>query len=153
MLEEQFCRCGPEAFFRMVKGIRGRKHHTKVNPFYRGSAGGRRIVMETDHPTYGCKLYCEIEEQSEDAVPARQVIIQDQNTKYRSILITEKMQDPKDLSKELNRLGITRCNLVELWCLSQQEDEWIKGLCKGVGMETGRMSMTSYENVQGKKFV
>jgi hypothetical protein len=42
-IEEQFCRCGPEAFFRIVKGIKGRKYHKKPSPFYRGSSGGGYI--------------------------------------------------------------------------------------------------------------
>jgi len=42
-IEEQFCRCGPEAFFRIVLGIKGRKHHEKPSPFYRGSAGSGYI--------------------------------------------------------------------------------------------------------------
>ena len=40
VLDEQLARCGPEGFFRRWYGIEGRAHHDKVNPFYRGSAGG-----------------------------------------------------------------------------------------------------------------
>ena len=70
-LEEQFCRCGPEQFFRIIKGIKGREHHRKVNPFYRGSAGGGYIVAESRHPTLDCMIFCEIEEGGENAFPAR----------------------------------------------------------------------------------
>jgi hypothetical protein len=43
LLDEQYVRCGPEGFLRKKFGIEGRDHHQKVNPFYRGSAGGQRI--------------------------------------------------------------------------------------------------------------
>src|ERR1700732_627354 len=45
LLDEQLCRSGMEAFFRVYLGITGRKEHEKVNPFYRGSAGGGRLEM------------------------------------------------------------------------------------------------------------
>lgn len=45
LLDEQLCRSGMEAFFRAYLGITGRKGHEKVNPFYRGSAGGGRLEM------------------------------------------------------------------------------------------------------------
>jgi len=38
-------RCGEEAFFRIHLGIENRRDHNKVNPFYRGSAGGPAIEM------------------------------------------------------------------------------------------------------------
>ena len=43
LLDEQFARCGPEAVMRRFHGIEGRDGHAKVNPHYRGSAGGRRL--------------------------------------------------------------------------------------------------------------
>src|SRR5687768_5809122 len=45
-LEEQLCRSGPEAFFREMLDIKGRKGHQKVSPFYRGSAGGGRLILK-----------------------------------------------------------------------------------------------------------
>lgn len=44
LLEEQLVRCGPEAFFKQLLGIQGVKRGKKreFNPFYRGSAGGKR---------------------------------------------------------------------------------------------------------------
>lgn len=131
LLDEQFCRCGPEAFFRMILGIKGRKHHKKVNPVYRGSAGGRRIVIEADHPKLDCKIFCEIEEGSVNAFPARQVIVIDSNKEYHSILITENMRDSADLEKELKNRELLDSTIIECWT-SPEEDDWIKNLCKGL---------------------
>jgi hypothetical protein len=46
ILDEQLCRSSGEAFFRSHLGITGRRGHEKVNPFYRGSAGGGRLEMQ-----------------------------------------------------------------------------------------------------------
>jgi hypothetical protein len=46
ILDEQFLRCGPVALLRKRFEISGRDHHDKVNPFYRGSAGGKRIEFK-----------------------------------------------------------------------------------------------------------
>lgn len=99
LLEEQFCRCGPEAFFRILVGIKGRKHHGKHSPFYRGSAGGRPIVTRTKHPNRDCDIYCEIEEGSEKAFPVRQVIFEDQEGTLHPVLITDSMTRREDLEK------------------------------------------------------
>jgi hypothetical protein len=49
-LDEQLCKSGIESFFRQFLGIRGRKSHKQVNPFYRGSSGGGRLEMRAVHP-------------------------------------------------------------------------------------------------------
>lgn len=52
LLDEQLCRSGGESFFRQFLGITGRKSHQKADPFYRGSAGGGRLVLRgTNHQT------------------------------------------------------------------------------------------------------
>jgi len=61
LLDEQFCRCGPEGFLRYYLGLRGRKQHKKPSPFYRGSAGGRWIEIKARHPTKDFDIYCEVE--------------------------------------------------------------------------------------------
>jgi len=128
-VEEQFCRCGPEAFFRVLLNIRGRAYHKKVNPFYRGSAGGHRITNITDHPTKDCTLYCELKPGEEDCHPARQIILKDKNGKYHSILITDCLQTPKDLEEVIKREGIKDPALDECWA-SEDEHEWIDRLTK-----------------------
>lgn len=50
-LDEQLSRTGIEAWHRVRLGITGRKSHGKVDPFYRGSAGGKAIEMTATRPS------------------------------------------------------------------------------------------------------
>jgi len=59
-LDEQLCNSGFEAFFRRYLGIRGRRTHSQINPFYRGSAGGGRLEMVSKNPD-GIDIPLEIE--------------------------------------------------------------------------------------------
>jgi hypothetical protein len=129
-LDEQFCRSGPEAFFRIVVGVKGRKHHQQVSPFYRGSAGAEPIVTETTHPTLGCSMFCEVQEGGETAYPARQIIVRDAEGKCHSILITDRIKTPADLLDELKERNLQGCEGVECYA-STDEQEFMETLCKG----------------------
>ena len=59
--DEQLARCGPEAFFRRLYGVQGRSVHDEVNPFYRGSAGGRRLEMKAWDSKLGIEVLVECE--------------------------------------------------------------------------------------------
>jgi hypothetical protein len=61
VLDEQFTRCGPEAFLRRFYGVQGRSSHDEVNSFYRGSAGGQRLEMKTNDPKLGIEVLVECE--------------------------------------------------------------------------------------------
>jgi hypothetical protein len=60
LLDEQFVRCGPEALLKAQFGIDGRSHHEKVNPFYRGSAGGRRLEYLAWDEEFQCEVNVEL---------------------------------------------------------------------------------------------
>ena len=60
-LDEQIARCGPEGLLRKFYDVKGRAEHAKVNPFARGSAGGRRIEFSTFDREFGVKVNLEIE--------------------------------------------------------------------------------------------
>ena len=60
LLDEQVARCGPEGFMREFYGVKGRAHHTKVNPFVRGSAGGKRLEFSTFDREVGVEVNLEI---------------------------------------------------------------------------------------------
>lgn len=126
-LDEQFCRCGPESFIRRIKGIKGRKKHKKVNPFYRKSSGGKYIEMEMNDHHNNKKIFCEIIEGTDDAIPARQIIFQDISGKFFSILITDNMKDHKDLQKALLENNLENCKPIECWA-TVDEREWIEKL-------------------------
>ncbi|MGB3341228.1 MAG: hypothetical protein WBB37_07080 [bacterium] len=57
--EEQFLRCGPEAFIKKFLGITGRKKHKKVNIFERGSAGAPPIDFIGYDPNLGINILFE----------------------------------------------------------------------------------------------
>jgi hypothetical protein len=59
LLDEQFARCGPEALLRTQLGVVGREHHEKINPFYRGSAGGGRIEARAWDNNFQCYVNLE----------------------------------------------------------------------------------------------
>ena len=60
LLDEQVARCGPEGFMREFYGVKGRAHHTTVNPFARGSAGGSRPEFSTFDREVGVEVNLEI---------------------------------------------------------------------------------------------
>ena len=60
LLDEQYVRCGPEGLLRKKFGIEGREHHEGVNPFYRGSAGGRRIEFLAWDDALQCDVNIEL---------------------------------------------------------------------------------------------
>jgi hypothetical protein len=60
LLDEQYVRCGPEGLLRKKFGIGGREHHDKVNPFYRGSAGGHRIEFLAWDDALQCEVNIEL---------------------------------------------------------------------------------------------
>src|ERR1700680_965979 len=53
LLDQQIARCGPEGLLRKFYDVKGRAEHAKVNPFARGSAGGRRIEFSTFDREFG----------------------------------------------------------------------------------------------------
>lgn len=126
-LDEQFCRCGPATLFRMMLGIKGRRCHKKVDPIYRGSSGGKRVVIETAHPTLDCSIFCEIEKGSGNVYPARQIIVVDSDDSCHPILITEDIKESADLKKEFEKRRLKNPRLVESWA-SLEERAWIDNL-------------------------
>ena len=151
LLDEQFCRCSPEAFIRKLNGIKGRKHHEKINPFYRGSAGGSPIILETQHPTLNCAIYCEVEE-GLNAFPARQIIFLDRHGNYRSVLITEKIQNAEHLLSELKDKNLVDAEFVECWS-APDEEEWIERLCKDFDRKIDYGKIIQYGDMGERKLV
>jgi len=151
-LDEQFCRCGPEAFFRIVVGVKGRKNHKKVNPFYRGSAGLGPITIESHHPALDCSIFCEIEEGGEIGYPAKQIIVRDSCGKYHSILISEKIKSPDDLLRELKERQLENSTLMECWA-SSEDRELMEMLCKGANYGISWSENVSYQRTFKTQFV
>ena len=147
VLDEQFCRCGPEAFFRIYLDIGGRKDYEKSLAFYRGSAGGKRIEMKTKHPILDCDIYCEVIPGTEKTEPARQIILEDQDGKFHSILISDNMKEPDDLRKELRSRGIRKVKFVECWG-SVNKQNLMEKLCSVFGGKINWSSTTPYQDTR-----
>ena len=151
-LEEQFCRCGPEAFFRIVVGVKGRKHHNTVNPFYRGSAGAKPIMIESQHPKLNCSFFCEIEKGGKTGHPAKQIVVRDSAGNHHSILITEKIETPDDLLRELRNRGLENSTFVECWA-SDEEREQMEMLCQVARIGISWSEMSPFEQLPKMRFV
>jgi hypothetical protein len=90
LLDEQFVRCGPAAVLRKRFGIEGREHHQKVNPFYRGSAGGRPIRYLSWDESFGCEVLIELIGGNE-ARQLSQLIVKGQVGPHHHIPLTHTM--------------------------------------------------------------
>ena len=147
VLEEQFCRCGPEAFYRIYLGIEGRKYHKRPSPFYRGSAGGKRIEIKSKHPTLDLDIYCELEPGTDKTVPARQIIVQDRHGKFHPILIDEYIKEPDDLKNELEKRGLADARFVECWSKDTDED-LLKRFCSIFKEEVNWSDTVPYDDTE-----
>lgn len=87
LLDEQFLRCGPAAVLRKRFGIKGREHHEKMNPFYRGSAGGQRITFLAWDEAFGCEVLVELID-GEQGRQLSQLIIKGQEEAQHHIPLT-----------------------------------------------------------------
>ncbi len=100
--EEQFCRSGPEAFFRQYLGIAGRKGHTAANPFEKGSAGGRPIDFVAPHPERGIPVLWEFNPGGGTVREVCQVVVADESGSFHQIRLPPSMTDAEQLRAELS---------------------------------------------------
>jgi hypothetical protein len=147
VLDEQFCRCGPEAFFRFYLDNGGKMVDRKPSAFYRGSASGKQIEMKTKHPTLNCDIYCEIIPGTKKTVPASQIIIEDRDGKFHSILISDNVKEVGDLKKELRSKGIGQIKFIECWTSeSESEKNLMNKLCSAFGIKIDWSSTPPYQD-------
>lgn len=131
LLDEQLCRSAGEAFFRQYLGIKGRSGKEKVNPFYRGSAGGKRIELEAVSPNDGKPIALEL---SEGAVrELRHVSIVGEDGIRRVIPIQDGMT-PELFRKQFDSLGITSIREARVYA-DEDEVEWVQGLVTTLGSD------------------
>lgn len=105
--EEQFCRAGPEAFFRAWFNVQGRSTHDQVNPFERGSAGAEAIDFVASHPESGLPILWEVNRGEQTIREVRQVVLIDDQGNVHQIRVRSWMTEPAHLRAEIDRLGIT----------------------------------------------
>jgi hypothetical protein len=133
VLDEQLARCGPEGFFRKWYGIEGRDHHDKVNPFYRGSAGGRRLEFSTFDPVLGVEVNLEIE--NGQARQMRELIFVESSGKTHHLPIREDTTAER-LLQEFKKLGVVKPFEVRL-SIAPEERGWVEPLLKQAWPESG----------------
>src|SRR5208337_4757536 len=113
ILEEQFCRNSLEAFYRLNLGIAGRKYHNKHSPIYRGSAGAKRIEIKTKHPILNVEIYCEALEVFGRIKPAKQIIVEDQDGKLHSVLVSDNIKNANNIKSTMKTMGIRKAKFVQ----------------------------------------
>jgi len=124
VFEEQFCRSGIEAIYRFNLGISGRKHHNKYSPFYRGSAGAKRIEIKTKHPLLDVEIYCETVEVFGKVKPAKQIIVEDQDGRLQRVLISDNIKNADNIKSTLKAMGISEARYVQ--SLGDLDDDILK---------------------------
>ena len=126
VLDEQLARCGVEGFFRKYYGIVGRKEHDSVNPFMRGSAGGKRIEARTFDRVAGREVSVEIGRGQATQLCAISFIEKESRKVLHDIPLNPKMT-PEELRTAYDRCQITTPCDVAL-ASHPHEREWIEPL-------------------------
>ena len=118
--EEQFLRASPEAFYRHLFGIKGRKYHKAVSPFYRGSAGAPPIVMKFLHPESNIEILWEVIPGTMTIYELRQIVM---SSKGRTIPIAlpQEINSSEKLIQHLKKYNLENaepayfCTSLEEW--------------------------------------
>jgi hypothetical protein len=131
-LDEQLARSGPERFLRQFYGIKGRPPKGEpVNPFLRGSAGGRRLVMKSYDQNLGMDVLLAIEKGVPRQLP--QVIFVKDGQAHHVPLT--KNTTPDQLRDSYNQLGIAQPEEVHFVC-DREEMAWVEPLLHATWPET-----------------
>ncbi len=126
-LDEQLSRSGIEAWHRKRLGIGGRKAHKKVNPFYRGSAGGKAIEMTAAHPVTGKVVPLELLGGNEVRELRCVTLTAEDGTDY-VIRIFDGMTS-EQFKKCINRLPVNKFKTADI-SASEQEAAWVESIIK-----------------------
>jgi hypothetical protein len=129
VLDEQLCRSGGEAFFREYLGIKGRRGQKKVSPFYRGSAGGQLIQVETTSPDDGRPIALEVSNGA--ARELRHVSLVAENGTRHVIPIPEGMTQ-EQFRARFDSLGIGSVREGHAYA-DESEVEWVRHLMASLG--------------------
>ena len=121
-LEAQFCRYSPIGVYRAMLGLKGRRHHRKVNPFEEGGYGSGPIDAPThNHPACpGIPVLVEFGK-GETIRELTQIVVPDQNGEYHAVRLDKEIVTKEDLDARLLALGITRSS-GRIWVFGAPED-------------------------------
>jgi hypothetical protein len=132
LLDEQLCRSGIEAFFRTHLEIDGRKQHEKVNPFYRGSAGGQCLEMKGINQATGQDVLLELVGGNE-ARELRCATLVAEDDSIHVIRITDGMT-PEQFKKQVADLGAKRFKTAD-FSAGPEEMAWVESLMNALTYE------------------
>lgn len=105
-IEEQFCRTGPNGFFRWLLAIEGREGRPP-SPFYRGSGGAPPIFVHGHGPGFDHDLLWEVEWGTMNVFPLRQIVFRDEvRGRVPIALLDRTLRDPTQLTVQLEEAGI-----------------------------------------------
>jgi hypothetical protein len=124
-LDEQLSRASIEAWHRIRLGIEGRKSHEKVNPFYRGSSGGKPIEMTALNPTTGKTVPLELIG-GNVVQELRHVTLTTEDGIDHMIRIPDKMT-PEQFKKCVAELPVKKFKSADV-SASEEEMEWVQQL-------------------------
>lgn len=150
LLDEQFSRCGPEAFWRRFYGVRGRAAHESVNVFERGSAGGQRLDLRVKDDALGIEVALEIENGTPRQM--RHIVFVEKFGKTHHLPIREG-SSPEQLRTAFKELGVVQpCEDVRVF-YSPEEKDWVERLIKetwpSVTFGEGNLGSTTYRGAVG----
>ncbi len=128
LLDEQLSRCGPESIFRRFFDVQGRTTHDKVNPHYRGSAGGRRLEMKAYDTQMGVEVELECLPGGE-VRQSRQLVVVESSGRIHNLPIPSDLRDPEKLRTSYLKLGVTQPADVRL-IYDPEELVWLEPLFK-----------------------
>lgn len=126
LLDEQYSRCGPEAFFRTLYGIQGRSRQDEVNIFERGSAGGQRFDLKAYDANLGIEVALECENGTYRRM--RQLVFVEQSGKTHHLPIREG-STPEQLRSAYEKLAVAKPFDVHFF-YGPEEKEWVEPLLK-----------------------
>ena len=116
ILEDQFIHSSPEAFFREMLGIKGRKHHSKKAIFYERSAGTDPLVIIGKYPGEDYEIFWEVNSGTFTIRELCQVLIKDENGKIHPVPIPKTMDTPDDLKRAIKQRGLKKHRLFKVLC-------------------------------------
>ncbi len=148
MVETQFLRAGPIAFFRWLLGIEGR-NGLPPSPFYRGAAGAPPLYMFGRAPGFQYDLLWEVHPGTEDVYPLRQIVFDHPLAGTHPVPVLDRMRGhPEALVEHLRDRGLDHARPIHAFAAAD-EIPWISDLLRAVGgVPPGNWVTTNFERQQ-----
>jgi hypothetical protein len=141
-LDGRVCRRGPEGYFRMVVGVRGRAQNEKKSPFYGRDYGAgpiRMLAILPEAPEDDYEILWEFVPDSGSPPQIRelrQVIVRDADGKIYPIAVDDWLTTPDQLTGILRELGLSDAKLDRL-IATPEEQPRLEGLTAALPRPAG----------------